>query len=79
MNEYKNARFFNLFIRFAIIFLVIITVFKIVIGFFRFDGLEGLKNEYFVGDKWQAFLRLQIIMSLIYGLIMALYYKFLKK
>lgn len=79
MNQYKNARFLNLFIRFAIIFFVIVTFLKIAMGFFRFDGLEGLKNEYFVDGKWQSFLRLQVIMSLVYGLMMAGFYKFIKK
>lgn len=79
MNQYKNARFLRLFIRFSIIFFVIITLLKIVMGFFRFDGLEGLKNEYFIDGKWQPFIQLQVVMSLSYGLLMAIYYKFIKK
>ena len=79
MSNYKNVRFISLFIRFTIIFLVVITLFKVVIGFFRFNGIEGLNNEYFIDGKWQPFLRLQVFMSLAYGLFMAVYYKFIKK
>jgi hypothetical protein len=79
MNQYKNAHFLHLFLRFSIIFFVIITLFKIVIGFFRFEGLQGLNSEYFIDGKWQPFLQSQVVMSLIYGLLMAIYYKFIKK
>ena len=79
MNTYKNARFINLFIRFTIIFLLVISLFKMITGFFRFNGMEGLKNEYFIDGKWQPFLRMQVFMSLVYGLFMAVYYKFIKK
>lgn len=79
MNRYKNVRFINLFIRFAITFFMIVTVLKLFMGFFRFDGIEGVKNEYLVDGKWQPFIRLQVIMSLIYGLLMSVFYKFIKK
>lgn len=79
MNQYKSARFLHLFLRFSIIFFVIVTILKLGMGFFRFDGFEGLKNEYLIDGKWQPFVQLQIVMSLTYGLFMAVYYKFIKK
>ena len=79
MNTYKNIRFINLFIRFTIVFIIVITLFKLIIGFFRFDGMQGLNNEYFIDGKWQPFLQLQVLMSLAYGLFIAVYYKFIKK
>ena len=79
MNNYKEIRFINLFIRFTIVFFIVIMLFKLIIGFFRFEGIEGLNNEYFVDGKWQSFLQLQVVMSLAYGLFIAIYYKFIKK
>ncbi len=79
MNTYKNIRFINLFIRFTIVFFIVIMLFKLAIGFFRFEGIDGLNNEYFVDGKWQPFIQLQVVMSLAYGLFIAIYYKFIKK
>jgi hypothetical protein len=79
MNQYKNARFIHLFLRFSIIFFVIVTILKLGMGFFRFNGIEGMKNEYLIDGKWQPFVQLQVVMSLIYGLFMAVYYKLIKK
>lgn len=79
MNTYKNIRFINLFIRFTIVFFIVIMLFKLIIGFFRYNGMEGLNDEYFVDGKWQPFLQLHVVMSLAYGLFIAIYYKFIKK
>ena len=79
MNQYKNASFLKLFIRFTLVFFVLVAIIKIVMGFFQFDGLEGLKNEYFIDGKWQPFIKTIWIMSLIYGVLMTVYYKFIKK
>ena len=79
MNQYKNASFLKLFIRFTIIFFIVVALIKIFTGFFRFEGLEGLKNEYFIEGKWQPFLKTIWIMSMMYGLFMTVYYKFIKK
>ena len=79
MNQYKNASFLKLFIRFTVIFLVLVTFIKIFIGFFQFEGLNGLKNEYFIDGKWQPFLKTIWLMSMFYGLFMTIYYKFIKK
>ncbi len=79
MNQYKNASFLKLFIRFTLVFIVVITLFKVFTGFFRFEGLEGLKNEYFIDGKWQPFLKTQWLLSMLYGFFMTGYYKFIKK
>jgi hypothetical protein len=79
MNRYKNASFIKLFIRFFIIFFIIVALIKIFTGFFRFEGLEGLKREYFIDGKWQLFLKNIWMMSMIYGIFMTVYYKFIKK
>ena len=79
MNQYKNTSFLKLSIRFVIVFFVLVTILRLFIGFFKFDGMEGLKNAYLNEGKWQLFLRTQATMSLLYGLLMAGYYKYIKK
>lgn len=79
MNQYKTASFLKLFFRFSIVFFAIVFLIKTVMGFFQFDGFKGLKNEYFIDGKWQPFIKTIWLMSLIYGLFMTVYYKFIKK
>jgi len=79
MNQYKKASFIKLALRFTLSFFVIITLLRLFTGIFRFDGLLGLKQAYLVDGKWQPFLKVQTVMSLIYGLFMTGYYKFIKK
>lgn len=79
MNQYKNTSFIKLAIRFTIVFFVLVTSIRLFMGFFEFDGFEGLKNEYLIDGKWQPFLKTQILFSVFYGLFMTGYYKFIKK
>ena len=79
MNQYKNTSFLKLTIRFVIVFFVLVTIIRLFMGFFKFDGIEGLKEAYFNDGKWQMFLRTQVMMSVLYGALMAGYYKFIKK
>lgn len=79
MNPYKNASFLKLALRYTIVFFVLVTFIRLFMGFFRFDGIEGVRNEYFYDGKWKVFLRLQIILSIVYGLLLAGYYKYIKK
>ncbi|MDC9723873.1 MAG: hypothetical protein PSN34_14025 [Urechidicola sp.] len=79
MNQYKNASFLKLTIRFVIVFFVLVTILRLCMGFFKFDGMEGLKTAYYYDDMWKVFLKTQALMSLLYGLLMAGYYKFIKK
>lgn len=79
MNPYKNQSFLNLTVRFASIFFVIVTILKILISIFKNGGISGMIAEFFSAETWLPFLTIQLVMSLIYGLIMAGYYKFIKK
>jgi len=79
MNPYKNQSFLKLTVRFASIFFVIVTILKILISIFKNGGISGMIAEYFSAETWLPFLTIQLVMSLIYGLIMAGYYKFIKK
>ena len=79
MNQYKQISFLKLTIRFVIVFFILVTFIRLFMGFFKFDGITGLKNEYYIDGKWQVFLKVQVMMSLMYGLLMAGYYKFIKK
>ena len=79
MNAYKNQSFFTLTIRFGFIFLIVITIIKIGISVFKNGGITGMVNQYFSADTWLQFVKVQLVMSLFYGLFMAGYYKFIKK
>ena len=79
MSVYKNQSFFTLTIRFGFIFLIVITIIKIGISVFKNGGITGMVNQYFSADTWLQFVKVQLVMSLFYGLFMAGYYKFIKK
>ena len=79
MNQYSKTSFVKLTVRFVIVFFVLVTALRLFIGFFKFEGIEGVQNEFFAEGKWQTFLKMQVAMSLLYGLFMAGYYKFIKK
>ena len=79
MSEYKNQPFFKLAIRFGLVFLVVVSIIKIVMAIFNTGSIAGMVNEYFSKDVWQQFVLIQLVMSAIYGLFMAGYYKFIKK
>lgn len=75
----KNQSFFKLTLRFAFIFLIVITLIKIIFSIIINDGISGMIDAYFSKDTWQQFVKLQFAISAIYGLFMAGYYKFIKK
>ncbi len=79
MNPYKNQSFLKLTVRFASIFFVIVTILKILISIFKNGGISGMIAEFFSAETCLPFLTIKLVMSLIYGLIMAGYYKFIKK
>ena len=79
MISYKSQPFFKLVLRFGLIFLVVITVLKIVFGIFKAGGISGMIDQYFLEDRWLQFVKIQLIISAVYGLFMAGYYKFIKK
>jgi hypothetical protein len=79
MNTYKNQSFLKLTFRFGFIFLIVITIIKIVFSIFTNGGISGMLNEYFSASTWQLFVKMQLLMSALYGVFMAGYYKFIKK
>ena len=79
MNPYKNQSFLKLTVRFTSIFFVVVTILKMIISIYKNGGIEGMISEYFSAETWLPFLTIQLVMSLIYGLLMAGYYKFIKK
>lgn len=79
MNPYKNQSFLKLTVRFALIFFVVVTILKIIISIFKNSGVSGMVAEYFSVETWLPFVTIQFVMALVYGLLMAGYYKFIKK
>jgi succinate dehydrogenase hydrophobic anchor subunit len=79
MNPYKNQSFLKLTVRFAAVFLVVVTILKIIISMFKNGGILGMVAEFFSAETWLPFVTVQLVMALVYGLLMAGYYKFIKK
>ncbi len=79
MNSYKNVSFVKLLLRFGLIFLVIITIIKIGVSIFQHGSFTGMQREYFSRENFGSFVKIQLVMSLVYGAFMAGYYKFIKK
>jgi len=79
MNQYKNQSFLKLVLRFGFIFLIVITVLKIIMSIFSNGSISGMINEYFSSETWFLFVKMQLAMSTLYGVFMAGYYKFIKK
>lgn len=78
MDPYKTQHFFKLVLRFGLVFLAVITVLKMVISIFK-TGMSGMVDQYFSAETWFPFVIIQLVISAIYGLFMAGYYKFIKK
>lgn len=79
MNQYKSQSFLKLALRFGLIFLVVVSLIKIVMAIFQTGSFSGMTTQYFSEDTWQPFVKVQVVISAIYGLFMAGYYKFIKK
>ncbi|MDT0553005.1 MAG: hypothetical protein BM563_09135 [Bacteroidetes bacterium MedPE-SWsnd-G1] len=79
MNRFKNTSFLKLALRFFIVFFILVGFMRVFMGIFKFDGFQGMKTELFEDGKWMLFLQLQVGLSLVYGLFMAGYYKYIKK
>lgn len=79
MNTYKNQSFLRLTVRFGLVFLVIVTIFKIIFSIFTNGGIAGMMAQYFSASTWEQFVKMQLLMSALYGALMAGYYKFIKK
>ncbi|MFK5958025.1 MAG: hypothetical protein QM495_04035 [Lutibacter sp.] len=79
MNQYKNQPFLKLVIRFGFIFLIVITLLKIIMSIYSNGSISGMINEFFSEETWLLFVKIQLVMSAFYGVFMAGYYKFIKK
>ena len=79
MNPYKNTSFLKLALRFFLVFFIMVGLIRVFMGIFKFDGFEGMQNEFFANGKWVVFLQLQVGLSIVYGVFMAGYYKYIKK
>jgi len=79
MNRYKSSSFIKLFIRFFLVFLIVFTVAKMLISIVRLEGIQPMMDQYFSSETWVQFAKMQFVLSGIYGLFMAGYYKFIKK
>jgi len=79
MNQYKSQSFLKLALRFTLIFLVVVSLIKIVMAIFQTGSISGMIAQYFSEETWQSFVKIQVVISAIYGVFMAGYYKFIKK
>ena len=79
MNRYKKHSFLKLVIHFGVMFLIVITLIKLIISLFNDGGFEGMLARYFSRDTWFDFVKIQLAISAFYGVFMAGYYKFIKK
>lgn len=79
MNQYKTTSFIKLALRFFVVFFVLVGIMRVFMGVFKFDGFDGMTTEFFSNGNWKMFLKLQVGLSLVYGVFMAGYYKFIKK
>jgi len=79
MNQYKSKSFLELALRFGAIFLVLVSIIKIIMGIFNTGSIDGMIALYFGVDTFKQFALIQFVMSAIYGVFMAGYYKFIKK
>jgi len=79
MNQYKNQSFLKLTLRFSLIFLVVVSLIKIIMAIFQTGSFSGMTAQYFSEETWQQFVKVQVVMSVIYGAFMAGYYKFIRK
>lgn len=77
--EYKDESFLKLTLRFFLVFLVLVSIFKIIFSIFKTGSFDGMVEANFGEETFVKFLTTQLALSLFYGLFMAGYYKFIKK
>jgi len=78
MSDISKQPFLTLFFRFFSIFLIVVTIIKIIFALVS-DGYDSMINEFFSEENWMQFVKIQLVMSSVYGLFMTGYYKFIKK
>jgi hypothetical protein len=79
MNQYKSKSFFKLALRFAIIFLIFVSIFKVGFSIVKNGSFSLMVAQLFSEDRWIIFVKGMAMMSAFYGVFMAGYYKFIKK
>ena len=79
MNQYKDTSFLKLFLQFFVPFFILFVIISLVMTYFGQEGYEGLKKELFAEDKLTKFVGIKLGVSILYGLGMTIYYKFIKK
>lgn len=79
MNKYKAQPFFSLAVRFALIFMLLVSVFEIGFSVLKNLSFSIMVDHIFSEGKWQYFAKRIVVMSVLYGVFMAGYYKFIKK
>ena len=77
--DYKQESFFKLFLRFFLVFIILFTIFKLVFGIFQTGSIDGMIEANFGEENIAQFFKMQLSLSIFYGLFMAGYYKFIKK
>ena len=78
MKDYSKQSFFKLTFRFLTIFFVVILLIKLFISLFTGEIAEVSLTSFTDGTAVK-FLSKYLLMSLVYGIFMAGYYKFIKK
>jgi len=79
MNTYKTQSFFSLALRFALIFMLLVSVFEIGFSVLKNLSFSIMIDHIFSEGRWQYFVKRIVAMSALYGVFMAGYYKFIKK
>lgn len=77
--DVKKESFLKLTVRFALVFLVLISIVKVFLSIFNTGSFDGMIEANFGSENFVKFLTTNLIFSLFYGLFMAGYYKFIKK
>lgn len=79
MNKYKEQSFFSLALRFGLTMIVIVSVLEIGFSVLKNLSFSIMIEQVFSDGKWKYFIKKLAGLSVIYGLFMAGYYKFIKK
>jgi uncharacterized BrkB/YihY/UPF0761 family membrane protein len=74
----KRSSFLRYTLRFSLLFLIVFTLLKLLLSFIDL-GVQATIDRFFSADTWFRFVRIQLLLSLGYGLFMAGYYTLFKK
>jgi hypothetical protein len=79
MNKYKEQSFFSLALRFGLIIIVVASLLEIGFSVLKNLSFSTMVEHIFSDGKWKFFIKKLAVLSVIYGVFMAGYYKFIKK